>query len=516
MTMPTDTVVITPIRQNAAFWVQLSAVVAVLIVVSRLIAIIDAPDIWLDEAMLMANLPLDSLSAAFQPLPHHAQTAPPGYLILASVISSVLGEQQDLGLRLLSLAGSLGAMAFMFMALVRLGATWITPIALALVFLSPFGVRYGIEIKQYSFELLATSLMLYATVRLTAARASTTDLWFLVGAGVAAMLFSFAAPLIVAGFAAGFVATAIWRRRRVETRSFLVMAGLTTATAVWHLAVVAPITSANFAYWAHHYEAAYLNLPVIGPGVGVGPRGYLSIMFGMFDPFYEMQSGYYAQRWIALAAAVFLLVGLVAALRAMPVVALSCAACLVGVAVLSAAGLYPIVYTRHFTFVQPVVGIILALGIGAAVTFLMRRFHRRDVAMAGKGVAALIAVVFGVISIEAGATQQKTHLTDALVAIEHDNGMQGALVFLSPNTKIKIDYMAYRPPQLLLVGPDDAVPIDAGLPVWVLESFVFSAELPEVTARVDAIGARYGACVEAHRFGRLEDLGFTIVFRCGG
>jgi hypothetical protein len=510
----TESSVAAPFTQKSSVWVQLTAVVVACILLSRLIVIIDAPDVWLDEAMLMANLPLGSLADAFRPLPHYGQAAPPGYLLLASAISSILGEQQHHGLRLLSLTGSLGAMVFMALSMLRLGARWSLPIALALVFLSPFGVRYGIEIKQYSFEFMATSLMVYATIR-AAERFGRAEGLILTCAAVFAVLLSFAAPLIIGGMTA---ALALTRLRRPLTwsalRSVIAMAALSAVAGVWHLTVVAQITAHNFAYWGHHYTAAYLNLPVIGSGVGVGPRGFLRIMFGMFDPFYELQSTHHASDGVTVAALALLLVGLVAGLRDMPIVVLSCAAILGGIVVLSAAGLYPVIYTRHFSFVQPVVGIVLALGLVSMARHLARMARIADAERAGKMATALVVAASAAVGLWASTDQDKTHITQALAAISAEAGTD-AVVVVSPITAIQLPFIPVSQLHLRFLSMDSATAHPGPMQVWLLESFVFDSDLPRIEDRLQALGVRYGLCHQAHIFGSHDDLGFTMTFRCG-
>lgn len=504
-------------------WIYLSALVIVIIFVSRLIAIIDAPDVWLDEAMLMDNLPLESFSAAFLSLPQHAQAAPPGYLILASGVVTLSGDQQHHGLRLLSLVGSLGAAVFLLMAFIRLNAAAIAPVALALVFLSPFGVRYGIEIKQYSFELLAASMLLYATIRASQSL-RTVNLVILSGSGVFVILFSFAAPLLIAGFAAGLAVTVLLDENPTKTSIFRypplgIMAILILLSAVWHFKVTSTLTAVNFITWAEHYETAYLDLRLPGQNSGVSPKGYLSIMLGMFDPFYRMSSGYYANRSIALAGTFLLLVGLITCFRSMPLIAASCLALMGGIAVLSALKLYPILYTRHFICIQPIVGIVIAVGITATITALARATRFLDEPSARVGGAILLVLGYGYVSLQAGIAQEKNDLTGALAVIQDATGNEDALVHVSPSAVLVVNLLAPSFKTQIRHKPDKfteyAEAVEIYDQIWVIETLVYDDDMPRLNNNLAAFETLFGTCRETYRSGSNADLGYTLVYQCG-
>ncbi len=519
--MSTDTIVV-PTSKPSLHSVWLLGIVVALVVASRVIAFLDNPEVWLDEAMLMANLPLASMSDAFRPLPEHAQAAPPGYLLAASGISWLFGDQHYHGLRLLSIAGSLGAMVFMLLALLRLNAATLAPIALALVFLSPFGVRYGLEIKQYSFDIMATSLLLYATIRAAQRGGRRPDLVILAGAGVFAILFSFSAPLLIAGMTAGLAAAARWKRTLTVAghSPVFVMLGLTVLAALWHFTVTSHITAENFSVWAEHYTNAYLKLPFLQGGEGIGPLGFMSIMFGMFDPWYRMSSGYYAQRIVAVTCSVLLVIGFLAGARRIPFVAWSCAAFLGGIATLSALGLYPIIYTRHFAFVQPVVGIVIAAGFAVLGSFFMRAALGRPGAETIRlGLATLLIAGLGYSALHAALYQEKSHLRLATAVVEAETRGKGGLVHVSVAAAITLPFVAPAFEATMTLVPVDmftqAHSAAEGDRIWVIYSPVYEDELQKVLERLEPFSTGFGPCDEIFRAGSDADLGYTLVYRCG-
>lgn len=519
--MSTDTIVV-PTSKPSLYSVWLLGSVVALVLASRVIAFLHDPEIWLDEAMLMANLPLNCLSDAFRPLPKHAQAAPPGYLLVASAISRLFGEQQYHGLRLLSIAGSLGAMGFMLLALLRLNAATLAPIALALVFLSPFGVRYGLEIKQHSYDLMATSLLLYATIRAAQRGGRHRDLALLAGAGGFAILFSFSAPLLIAGMTAGLAAAARWKRPLtvVGHSPVFVMLGLTLLALLWHFTVTSFLTTGNVSAWAAQESSAYLALPFLRHGEGIGPLGFMSIMFGMFDPWYRLSSGYYAQRIVAVICTILLAIGFVASARRIPFVAWSCAAFLGGIAGLSALGLYPIIYTQNFAFVQPVLGIVIAAGLAVLGSFFMRTALGRPGADTIRvGLATLLVAGMGYSALHAALSQEKSHLRRATAMIEAETRANGGLVLMSVAAGITLPFVAPEFLAKMTLVPEglstQAQSAATGDRIWVIYSSVYDDELQIVPESLKPLSTAFGPCDEIFRAGSGADLGYTLVYRCG-
>ncbi|WP_232520807.1 glycosyltransferase family 2 protein [Rhodobacter sp. CZR27] len=501
--------------------------VFLLILVSRLAGILDAPDIWHDEGMLMANLPLPSLLAAFGPLPYYAQAAPPGYLMLASTVMAGSGEHPETGLRLLSMAGSLGAAAFLALALRRLGGAVVAPVALALVFLSPFGVRYGIEIKQYAFELLATCLMLLATVRAVQCP-GRASLAILAGSGLAAILFSFAAPVLFAALALAAVLQ-MWLLGREGLRplagTFALLVGL---AGLWHLTVISPATADQFTHFSEAYAQGYLRLPFLGDQ-GSTISGGLRIMLGMFDPFYRFSSGHHSPHLFAILGVILLGLGLLAALRRGLLLPVACVALLGGLAVLSLARLYPILYTRHFIFVQPVVGTMLAIGLLTLLGWAARRLAPLPRAVT---LAAGFVALFGGLSLLAGLTQEKQQLSEALAVIARTSRDPDPLIYVGITAQPNMLYVAPEFGTQIGYGPhafdpdyrkrgttatlatDHADRIRSHTEIWMLETLVYDGDFDRVRQDLAPLEAAFGPCEELYRSGSSRDLGHTLAYRC--
>ncbi|PZX56234.1 dolichyl-phosphate-mannose-protein mannosyltransferase [Cereibacter changlensis] len=500
--------------------------VFLLILVSRLVAILDAPDIWHDEAMLMANLPLASIWEAFAPLPYYAQAAPPGYLLLASAVVSVSGGAPETGLRLLSLAGSLAAAGFLALTLRRLGAGLVAPIALALVFLSPFGVRYGVEIKQYSFELMATCLLLYATVR-AVQRPGPANLALLAVSGLLLILFSFAASVLLATLALAAVLQLRLLGRGIRSIAGL-FAGLVVMAAVWHLTITAAATADQLTYFSFVYDKAYLRLPFSGAEEGPTVKNYLSIMLGMFDPFYRFASEYHARRLFAVGGVILVGLGLLASLRRGVLLPVACVALLGGLALLSLLRLYPILYTRHFIFAQPLVGVILAIGLATLIAALSRW---TPAALPARLVAGFV-VLSGGVSLLAGLTQEKQQVSEALAVIASEStdpapliyvgiAAQPILLYVQPEFGVRIGYGpgAFDPDfrkrgSTATLTTDYASELRGHDEIWMVETLVYDGSFAQVRQDLLPLEAAFGPCEERYRSGSSADLGHTLAHSC--
>lgn len=108
--------------------------------------------LWLDEAMLLANYPLDSYKDFFKPLKYYDQAAPPGY----SFLESLLWPADIKNIRILH--------SFVISAILIYTLSWgksfvwcVLAVICALAFKNQ--IIYMAELKQYGLE-LATSLIM--------------------------------------------------------------------------------------------------------------------------------------------------------------------------------------------------------------------------------------------------------------------------------------------------------------------------------------------------------------------
>lgn len=175
----------------------LIVLIALIILVTRLTPIWGGYDPWIDESMLLSSFPLESWAALFRPLPLFEQATPLGHAVLLHITTGIFPQDAVMATRLVSAMAGLTAAGFLYATLRRVTIGDERVLALSLICLSPFIIRYSLEIKPYIFDYLSTCMVMYAGARLIHAR-RVVDMAVFVTAGVFAVVFSFTAPLVIA------------------------------------------------------------------------------------------------------------------------------------------------------------------------------------------------------------------------------------------------------------------------------------------------------------------------------
>ncbi len=211
--------------------------------------------LWVDEAFLAVNVQTRGLGGLLQPLEYN-QSAPYLFLAGTDLITSLFGYDERV-LRLLPLAASLATLV-LFWRLARTCLTpWAVPVAVAAAAFAYQLVYYAQEFKQYSFEILASVLVLHLTARLHSGRSDASRrfawLWL---AGAIVLFASHTAPFVLAG--AGL--TALFAKVRgslmLSWRALLVGGGAWGALfAVNYLVFIHPASTNPFMrqFWAFAY-----------------------------------------------------------------------------------------------------------------------------------------------------------------------------------------------------------------------------------------------------------------------
>ncbi len=362
---------------------------------SRILPLIHPHDPWLDEAMLMANLPLPDFAALFKPLPLFEQAAPLGYLFLANVTTVLFTEDPALALRGLSVFASLLAAWLLFLVVRRLIVGYAAALALALVCLSALPVIYSVEIKQYIFEYLGAVLMMYAAVRVLQDY-SAKSLCVLFVAGLLSILFSFTAPIVIAAVGVGLLVQTWVKAPKgsqplVQVGTVIALGVLAIVFLINYFAYIRPVTEMQFSAFAPIYDSGVLAVP---------PRTADELSLWFLFPefaFTNITADWMriTKAWAPLSTVIILLLflislilGLYESLRRfvfLPVTALTATILVYG---LSAAALLPITVPRHFAFMVPFLGIILAIGLF--------KFPQIMIAWRGKALAAWAAAILSV------------------------------------------------------------------------------------------------------------------------
>jgi hypothetical protein len=177
--------------------------------------------LWIDEAALARNIVDRPLADLFQPL-DFAQVAPPGFLLVEKAVIALLGNS-EWALRLFPLGCGLIAIAVFWRLAARTLDGWAVPYAVGLFALGTPLIYFSSQVKQYSTDMAATTLVLWVVVWWRQAGASVRRTLVAAGLGAGAVWFSHPAMFVVAG---GGIAIAILEatgRRRVKPRHLLIV-----------------------------------------------------------------------------------------------------------------------------------------------------------------------------------------------------------------------------------------------------------------------------------------------------
>lgn len=358
------------------FYFDLTALSLALIVIAMLAAaVLRGIDPHVDEAMLVANLKVMSLSDIFRSMPLYEQAAPVGYALSAVVTNSVFGDTLLVPLRLFSIA-ALGLSALLLTATLRaMGRICLAPAAMAVILLSPLVVLYGVTIKHYIFELCAMCLVLLAGATLVRSpdRARRHALF---GAALALIAPWVTAALLIVGSVGGGVlahilfasTSATWRRRLalgcVSVGAALVFAGF------WHVAVDRPILEMQFSAYADVYDSTPVG---IWPPDLSAQKAFARLLAEVVSPLPKDAPPVLNGIFLAL-----LMLGVVAGGRRFLWFALAFVLLVGGMAFLNTLGLLPKFRERHLLFVLPLSSVLFAEGLRTALGFAVSRLSGRS------------------------------------------------------------------------------------------------------------------------------------------
>jgi hypothetical protein len=154
--------------------------------------------LWLDEAWVANSISAQSLGGMFY---YHAwlQTSPPLFLLLVRTVVAVFGLSNTV-LRAVPVAmGILAALGMLLFAL-RILSRQYAVLAWILLVLSPVEVSYSRQLKQFSTELAATTLILLVCA-LYIKSGTTRRFWLLTATVVAGLLSGYAIAFLLPGIA---------------------------------------------------------------------------------------------------------------------------------------------------------------------------------------------------------------------------------------------------------------------------------------------------------------------------
>lgn len=383
---------------------------------------------WLDEAMLMTNLPFAHGAGLLAPLPFYDQASPVGYLLLAHLMAGWAPGHETLALRVLSALFSITGLVCLLGLLRTVRLQRLAPGVIVLACLSPFAVHYGVEIKHYQAEFVFTALLLWAGARLRLVPSARTGLQFF-GASVFAMIFSFTAPLVIASVS---VATVLGRLRAIRPRLLVVLSAcsLSSVFAVgWYLGVTRPISRAQFAANDLLYATGYLQLP---PTSALQAKAWFRLPRFLG----EMLLPRYSSDWGSIVGAIVALLlglGLWRLVRSSTFL-VWCFIVLFGLLyILSFAHALPHFSARHFFFIIPLAAVVFAAGLEALL--IVACWRRTGLVTP---LFAALSVMLGTLSLVQIANARLPELRPTIAYYERNGQRDPLWVFAGAEPSIEI------------------------------------------------------------------------------
>lgn len=433
----------------------LLAVTVALLVLTRLLPFGYGLDPGTDEAMLLANLPLPSLGAMVSPLPLFEQAAPLGYLALVHSFASWITDPLRLtvALRVVSVVAGLASLAAMLRAIHGRANHAIAALALCFGGLTPFAIAYAFEIKHYIVEHLAMSLLL-ATAATAAAAPGPRALAAYGLAGVASILSAFTAPLAIAATTAGLVAQRAVQADRPLTRPWLLTLGGTVAAlgalfVAYYLGYAKPVTTFQFAGYAHLYDKAMVSLV---PG-----RSWVRLPNLLSEQLWV--AGTTGMAW-NVTFALLVLAGLLASVRAFVLLPVTFVTGGALVHVLSMAGVLPVLSARHFAFLAPVLALVAAYGAFAIVRAVAWRLAPGHSATLVTGLCGAVTLAVGGVALTRSDDDLGKPQVTPLLAQMQTEPTRPVWVYYGAQPAMRV----LAPPSLTQLG---LISHDSQVPGWV-------------------------------------------------
>lgn len=328
-------------------------------IIRMLFFAVDRP-LWIDEAMLAANLVERDYAGLRQPL-HYGQVAPIGYLYVERFLLETLGNTEKV-LRLPSLmAGLLGLPMFLLVAR-RVLSPGGAVLAMLLFSLSEPMIYYSVELKPYNIDVLAALLLFWVTLRIIQSGWRPVDLALFGLVACAGLLFSYTQVFMIAVLGSGLLVQA-WREKK--QRQAIAVAVMCIVSAAIFLLLKKHFMEESEA--VHHHRGFWTQKRAFMP---LPPRSLDDLTWFVLKPLDFFVD---PMRYRAFALAAFLtLAGAAALWRRDRILLFMLAAPVPMIACLSATKMYPFgvqselrhpILGRVLLFVVPFILIIMARGL---------------------------------------------------------------------------------------------------------------------------------------------------------
>lgn len=360
---------------------SVSVALFVLIILARVLAVVDGRDPGYDQAMLMANFPLESFASYFMPLPYFEQATALGSVAELDLASRVFGNEGLARFHAIrTIAATLAVCGYVMLWRImrrRLDLPEAV-LALALVASTNEVLLFTTNPKNYVNEFFFTCLLLWVGIAYLENPKVKRAAIFL-GVSFLTCAFSFVAPLIFIAVGGGVLAALIFKNRDDERismtkRPLLVkVLGLGSTcfliSLLFHILYTVPMTALDQIAYADRYAHSFIQLaPLISSHNVEAIKGILNVFYLMVEPAYFPQA-LHAAGLISFLPTIHVLCALVA-LWGFPVywqkskvLAGGLAAGSVVFLLLNILHVLPITSVRHFLFFTPFAVPCFAVGL---------------------------------------------------------------------------------------------------------------------------------------------------------
>jgi hypothetical protein len=246
-------------RQQLVLWVVIALGIAL-----RLVQYQPSRSLWHDEAALGANIIQRSFAELLQPLDFH-QGAPIGFLMAEKIAALTLGNT-DWGLRLIPVLCGIVCLPVFYRVARLYVSVDAALVALTLFAIGRGPVYYSAELKQYSSDVLITLLLWWYAGKVFV-KDDRCTWWSMLGwglLGAAALWFSHAAVLVLAGTGACFGITCVVERKWTKFAGFTAAGCLWLASfAVCHFLFLGQLSDDD--YLQSFWKSSFMPLPPRSP-----------------------------------------------------------------------------------------------------------------------------------------------------------------------------------------------------------------------------------------------------------
>jgi hypothetical protein len=411
-----------PQVRDWALW--LGGLIAAMIVGSRLLSLAADPSPWIDEAMIGLNLRLIRWDGILHPLPLFDQTAPLGFVLVGKAVSDLAAQHFILAMRALAAVASLAAAGLYFLGLKTARPTAEAALMVGLLMLSPALVYHGVEIKHYMFEVLGTVLVMAGGLNALRAGADLKSMILFAIASAAALLISFPAGLVIAGFGGAlFVFLALEPERSLRKLATVAVVGVVLiALQAWiYLGYSQPAVALQLQAYSGKYAVAHLAFPPLSLA---DLAGWSRILRQLIKPYVGWPSALLLVGFAGIGSIGWVR-GLFSPSRPTRYLFVAASIAIGGMFAAACLGLFTPKADRHILFLAPLTAPALVLGLSTILTWAASLTAKPSRAPAASAALVALILLYGARGLVLSANAEREPMRPMLERAKAEGGWPG-------------------------------------------------------------------------------------------